>query len=73
MIDVIAAIGRAGSPPQRSVQCRRASAIGSMVSGLVVTVRSLLGCADDAVDQFVAGRIAPQTTRAPLSPVSSVI
>ena len=34
MIDVTAAIGRAGSAPQRSAQWRRASAIGSMRSGL---------------------------------------
>src|ERR1700712_4601742 len=33
MIEVTAAIGRAGSPPQRSSQWRRASATGSMRSG----------------------------------------
>ena len=33
MIEVTAAIGRAGSSPQRSSQWRRASAIGSMLSG----------------------------------------
>src|SRR4051794_24145418 len=42
MIDVIASIGRAGSSPQRSLQWRRASAIGSIRSGLVVIAPATL-------------------------------